>query len=72
MHLSPSPGSLGCCPFIGGGFVVVGLFFYVPLIVSWGSVFIFVLLCIAFYVLSRFAINLTRKRELVALLLLSF
>ena len=32
---------------------------------------VFVLVCIALYGLSRFAIILTRKRKLVALLLLS-
>ena len=42
-------------------------------IVCGGSVFVFVLVCIALlYVLSSFAIILTRKRELVVLLLLSF
>ena len=70
MHLSPSRGILGCCPFIGGGSVVVDLIFYIPLNVSWESVLVFVLVCITFYVLSRFAIILTRKRELFALLLL--
>ena len=33
---------------------------------------VFVLVCITFYVLSRFAVILTKKRELIALLLLSF
>ena len=49
--------------------VAVDLLFYVPPIVCRGSVLVFVLVCI--YVLSSFAIILTRKRELVALLLLS-
>ena len=47
---------------------VVHLLFYVPTIVCVGSVLVFALL----YVLSSFAIALMRKRELGALLLLSF
>ena len=39
-------GSLGCCPFLGGGSVVVDLLFYVPPIVYGGSVLVFVLVCI--------------------------
>ena len=57
-----APGGLGCCPFWGGGSVVNDLLFYVPPIVCWGSVFVFVLVCITVYVLSSFAIILTRKR----------
>ena len=45
--------------------------FYVPPIAFWGSVFVFVLVCITLCV-SSFAIILTRKREPAALLLLSF
>ena len=36
---TPSPSGLGCCPFSGGGFVVLDLLFIVALIVCWGSVF---------------------------------
>ena len=53
-------------------FDVVDLLLYVPPIVCGGSVLVFVLVCITLYGLSRFAIILTRKRKLVALLLLSF
>ena len=56
------PGGLGCCPFWSGGSVVLDLMFYVPPIVCWGSVFVFVLVFITVYVLSSFAIILTRKR----------
>ena len=63
-------GGLGCCPFRGGGSVVVySLFMNLTLFVGvlcW-SLFWYSLLC----VLSSFAIILSRKRELVALLLLS-
>ena len=45
-----------------GGSVVVDLLFYVTPIVCGGSELVFGL-----YVLSRFAIILTRKRELLAL-----
>ena len=62
---------LGCCPFKGGGSVVVTLFLR-PLIVCGGSVLVtsfwYSLLC----VLSSFAIILMKKRELIAFLLLSF
>ena len=51
--------------------IVVDLLFYVPHIVCGGSVLVFVLVCITLCP-SSFAIILTRKRELVALLLLSF
>ena len=40
MHLSSHPGSLGCCPFYGGGSVVVDIWFNVLTI--GGSVFVFV------------------------------
>ena len=65
--------SLGCCPFEGGGFVVVNLLFftfkYFPLFVGvlCLSLFCYALLCVH----SSFAIILKRKRKLVALLLLS-
>ena len=61
----------GCCPFKGGGFVVVDLLFNVIPIVCGGSVFVFVfyaLLCVH----SSFAIVLTRRRKMVDLLLLSY
>ena len=64
------PSSLGCCQFYGGGSVVVYLLFlYLPLFVEvlcW-SLILYALLC----VLSSLAIILTKKRELVALLLSS-
>ena len=70
MHLSPQPGCLGCCPFWGGDFLVVDLLFNVLL--NMGalclSLFWHALLC----ALPSFAIILKRKRELVALLLLSY
>ena len=66
------PVGLGCRPFLGGGsVVVVDLLFYAPLIICRGYVLDFVLVFIIF-VLSSVEIILTRKRELVALLLLSF
>ena len=51
--------------------VSVDLLFYAPPIVCGDSVFVYVLVCINLC-LSSFAIILTRKSELVALLLLSF
>ena len=58
-------GSLGCCPFQGGGSVVAfDLLFIVLPIVCGSSLFVFVcyaLLCVH----SSFAIILKRKRELV-------
>ena len=71
MHLSLPPRSLDCSPYSGGGSVVDDLLFYVP------TLFVGVLcLSLVWYallsVLSSFAIILKRKRELVALLLLSF
>ena len=50
--------------------LLVYCLFHVPPIVCGGSVLFFVLVCIT-YVLSSFATILTRKRELVVLLLLS-
>ena len=41
-------GSLGCCPFQGGGSVVVDLLLYVPPIGCWGSVLVFVF-CMHFF-----------------------
>ena len=54
-----------------GGSVVVDLLLYVPPIVCGGSVFVFVLAYVAMCP-SSFAIVLTRKRELVVLLQLSY
>ena len=70
MHLNPHPSCLGCCPFWGGDSLVVDLSFNVLLImgVLCLSLFSHALLC----ALPSFAIILKRKRELVALLLLSF
>ena len=58
---------LVCCPFCGSGSVVFDLLFGVLPIGCEGSV-----LCLCFAVLSSFAIILKRKRELVALPLLSY
>ena len=67
----PPPGGKGCRQFKGDGSVVVDVLFYVPPmfvgVLCW-SMFWFAKLC----VLYSFAFVLTRKRELVALLLLSF
>ena len=73
MYLSP-PLGLGCCPFLGGGSVVVDILLNVlPIdcvIVGVLCLFLFcyALLCVH----SSFAIILKRKRKLVALLLLSY
>ena len=69
MHLSPPPGGLGCCPFEGGGSVVVDLLFIVTPIVGFCNCSMFC--CTFLYVPSSFAIILMGKRELVALLNLS-
>ena len=45
MHLTPSPGGLGCCPLYGCSSVVVDLLFNVLPIVCGSSVLVFVLLC---------------------------
>ena len=72
MHLSPpSPTrSLGSYPFYGGGSVVFDILSYVSPIICGGSVLVYVLVCIT--LCPSFAIILTMKSELVALLLLSF
>ena len=69
MHLSPPPGGLGCCPFKGGGYVVVDFLFVVTPIV--GVCNCSMLCCTLLYVHSIFAIILMGKRELAALLNLS-
>ena len=46
--------------------------FYVILIVCGGSVFVFILVCINLCLVPSFAIILKTKREMVALLLLSY
>ena len=66
-----APGGFDCCPvWDGGSVVVVDPFFGVLPIGCGGSVFVF-FCCALLCVLSSFAIILKRKRELVALLLLS-
>ena len=70
MHLSP-PGGLGCCRLLGGGSVDVDLLFgAIPIgcEILCLSLFCCALRCV-FY---SFVIILKRKRELVALLLLSY
>ena len=62
-------GGLGCCPFLGGGSVVVDLLFIVTPIVGVCNCSMFC--CTLLYAPSSFAIILMRKRELVALLSLS-
>ena len=63
------PGGLGCCPFYGGGSVVVDFLFIVTPIVGVCNCSMFC--CTLLYVHSSIAIILMRKRELVALLNLS-
>ena len=63
------PCGLGCCPFYGGGSVVVDLLFIVTPIVGVCNCSMFC--CTLLYVHSSFAIILVGKRELVALLSLS-
>ena len=66
--LKPPSGS-GCCPFLGGGSVVVDFLFIVTLIVGVCNCSMFC--CTLLYVHSSIAIILMGKRELVALLNLS-
>ena len=68
MYLSP-PGGLGCCPFKGGGSVVVDFLFIVTPIVGVCNCSMFC--CTLLYVHSSIAIILMGKRELIALLNLS-
>ena len=63
------PGGTGCCLFKGGGSVVVDLMYIVTPIVGFCNCSMFC--CALLYVPSSFAIILTGKRELVALLILS-
>ena len=63
------PGGLGCCPFKGGGSVVVDFLFIVTPIVGVCNCSVFC--CTLLYVHSSFAIIFMGKRELVALLSLS-
>ena len=68
MHLSPR-GGLGCCPFYGGGSVVVDFLFIVTPIVGVCNCSMFC--CTLLYVHFSIAIILMGKRELIALLNLS-
>ena len=67
MHLSPPV--IGCCPFLGGGSVVVDFLFIVTPIVGVCNCSMFC--CTLLYVHSSIAIIVMGKRELVALLNLS-
>ena len=67
MHIAPD--GLSCCPFKGGGSVVVDFLFIVTPIVGVYNCSMFY--CALPYVHSSFAIILMGKRELVALLSLS-
>ena len=60
---------MGCCPFLGGGSVVVDFLFSVTPIVGVCNCSMFC--CTLRYVQSSFAISLMGKRELFALLSLS-
>ena len=60
MHLSP-PGGLGCCPFLGGGSVVVDFLFIVTPIVGVCNCSMFC--CTLLYVHSSIIIILVGKRE---------
>ena len=64
-----APSGLGCCPFWGGGSVVVGFLFIVTPIVGVCNCSMFC--CTLLYVHSSIAIILMGKRELIALLNLS-
>ena len=69
IHLSPpSPSGFGCCPFQGGGSVVVDSLLIVTPIVRFCNCSVF---CVLFYVHSGFATISMEKRDLVALLCLS-
>ena len=70
IHLSPPPSGLRCCPFWGGGSVVVdSLLIATPIVGFCGcSMFWCTLLCVHS---SFFEIILMEKKELVALLCLS-
>ena len=63
------PGGLGCCPFLGGGSVVVDFLLIVTPIVGVCNCSMFC--CALLYVHCNIAIILMGKRELVALLNLS-
>ena len=63
------PGGLGCCPFKGGGYVVVDFSFIVIPIVGVCNCSMFC--CTLRYVHSSIAIILMGKKELIALLYLS-
>ena len=67
--LDGAPGGLGCCPFWGGGSVVVDFLFIVTPIVGVCNCYMFC--CTLLYVHSSIAIILMGKRELIALLNLS-
>ena len=57
----PPPGSLGCCPFYGGGSVVVDFLYIVtPIVGVWGCA---MFCCTLLYVHSSIAIILMGKRE---------
>ena len=64
-----SPINISCCPFYGGGSVVVDFLFIVTPIVGVCNCSMFC--CTLLYVHSSIAIILMGKRELVALLILS-
>ena len=66
-----SPGGFGCCPFVGGGSVVLIyylMYFSLCLGILCLSLFCYILLCVH----SIFAIVMKRIRTLGALLLLSY
>ena len=60
MHLSSSPGGLGCCPFLGGGSVLADLLFIVTPIV--GVCNCSMSCCTLLYVNSSFA-NILMGKE---------
>ena len=69
LHSCKAPGSLRCCPSLGGGSVVVDFLFIVTPIVGVCNRSMFC--CTLLYVHSSIAIILMGKGELVALLNLS-